>query len=385
VRGEDGRWQLALNVHSGSRLNPDAELIAATPPSMREAMRRLQLRGPVSVRGTTRLVLSDQRHPEPTIDWDLVLQLEGNRISDVGPVHSIRGELSIAGSRDPSGLSARGEVRIDSMHVYDLQMTGIRGPFAINGDQLILGSGRRDAASAPNSGRDSDAGSRSISGRLFDGQLQLNGNVVLSRADFDVNLDVNQARVTTMLADFGQGNSNLTGTLSGQTVLQGTLGSTEVLRGAGAARLTGANLYQLPLIVQLLNQLRITPTEDVAFTDGEFRFTLFGDTVTFSDIQMWGDLVALQGGGTLDRRRNLDLTFNTRVSPQNTFTQIIRPLRSQRYTLWTVDVKGPLNSPQIERRALDTVGEALGTLLQRIGDATSMQPEPQLLRRILLR
>ncbi len=116
--------------------------------------------------------------------------------------------------------------------------------------------------------------------------------------------------------------------------------------------------------MQVLNLLRITPTEDVAFTDGEVEFTIFGDTTTFNDLEIWGDLVVLHGGGTLDRRRELDLTFNTRVSPQNTFTKLIGPLKSQRYTLWTIDVRGPLHALEIERRSLEGVGETLERLFR---------------------
>ena len=72
--------------------------------------------------------------------------------------------------------------------------------------------------------------------------------------------------------------------------------------------------------------------------------------------------MALHGGGTLDRRRQLDLTFDTRVSPQHGISRVLRPLRTQRYTLLTVDVDGPLEDPRVERRALDGVGQTLGRL-----------------------
>lgn len=360
VQGEDGRWVLSLNLHSGSRVNPDGELIAALPPQVRESMRRLQLRGPVNVSGTTKLTMPDQRFPEPTIDWDLELQLEGNRIGDVGPVHSLRGEISVQGTRNERILEARGEVRIDSMHAEDLQITNIRGPFSIDGDRLYLGgkSTSRRVSGAPQGQNVAP----SIQGKLFDGTIDLDGELVLTSGGFDVGIALKNAQLPTLLADFGHVGNEWTGTLTGQTKLQGNLGTNDVLRGNGAARVSGANLYQLPLIVQVLNQLRITPTEDVAFTDGEIEFSLYGDTVTFNDLQIWGDLISLQGGGTMNRRQELDLTFNTRVSPQNTFTRIIRPLRSQKYTLFTIDVRGPLSAPEIERRALDGVGETLERL-----------------------
>ena len=125
-----------------------------------------------------------------------------------------------------------------------------------------------------------------------------------------------------------------------------------------------------PLLVQLLNLLRITPTEDVAFTDADVDFTLIEDQMTFNDLKLWGDLVALQGAGTLDRRGELDLSFNTRVSPQNAFTSVFRPLRSQRYTLWTVDVRGPLSSPTVERSSLDGVGQTLERLFPGMNGST---------------
>ncbi len=377
-----GQWLLELDVHSGSRLNPDAELIASLPQQMSDSLRRLQLRGPVSVRGHTKLRLPTERRPEPAIDWRLVFQLEGNRIGDVGPVHSLRGEVWIDGRRDENGLFAAGNVRIDSMHVEKLQITGIRGPYAIDGDRLRMGTlatmrlpskaayfptlatraNSLDSSSLDASDEPQQPDSESIRGSLFGGQIEMDGEVILSTSDFDVSVSLADAQVPTVLAELGQGSSGLTGTFSGQGRFDGKLGAGDLLKGNGAGRLTGANVYQLPFIVQLMNQLRITPTEDVAFTDGEVEFAMFGEMITLNRLQLWGDLVALDGGGTLNRRHELDLSFNTRVSPQNAFNRLLQPLRPERYTLWTIDVTGPMNSPTIERRALDGVGQTLGRL-----------------------
>ena len=313
-------------------------------------------------------MFADSVDEEPLINWDVVLQLEGNRIGDVGPVHSLRGELSARGRSDQTGVRADGDVRIDSMHVNDIQITNIRGPYSIRDDDLRLGELAQPAfvqAVAFNASPTSTLqpqGPNKITGQLFGGTVDLTGDVKLSSASFDVSLALRDGRVPTLLADLGQGRSELTGQISGQAELEGILGITDLLKGVGSARVTGANVYQLPLLVQLLNLLRITPTEDVAFTDADVEFTVMDDQLTFNDFKLWGDLVALQGSGTLDRRRELDLTFNTQVSPQNAFTKVLRPLRSQRYTLWTVDVRGPMESPTVERSSLDGVGQTLERL-----------------------
>ena len=198
----------------------------------------------------------------------------------------------------------------------------------------------------------------------------MSGEVELSSASFDVDVALAHGKVPTLLADLGQGRSELTGVISVKAAIEGILGTRDLLKGVGSARVSGANVYQLPLLVQLLNLLRITPTEDVAFTDADVDFTLIEDQMTFNDLKLWGDLVALQGAGTLDRRGELDLSFNTRVSPQNAFTSVFRPLRSQRYTLWTVDVRGPLSSPTVERSSLDGVGQTLERLFPGMNGST---------------
>ena len=363
VRNPNGRWQLMLNVRSGSRVSPDSELIAALPDQLRNAMYQLQLRRPVSIRGRTEFLLPDDLDPDPIVDWDLVLQLEGNRIGDVGPVHSMRGELSTRGRQDSEKLVADGEVRIDSIHLNDIQITGIRGPYSILNDKLQLGATKPTPLKGEVQQASHNTGDiRKIQGQLFGGLAELSGDVVLSTGAFDVGTSLLGGRIPEILAELGHGRNTLTGTMNGQAEIEGLLGTTDLLKGVGSARVTGANLYQLPLLVQLLNLLRITPTEDVAFTDLDVDFTMVENAMTFSDLKMWGDLVALHGGGTLDRRRQLDLTFDTRVSPQHGISRVLRPLRTQRYTLLTVDVDGPLEDPRVERRALDGVGQTLGRL-----------------------
>ncbi|MEM6470623.1 MAG: hypothetical protein AAF802_13785 [Planctomycetota bacterium] len=359
----NGRWLMAIDMHSGSRVIPDSELINALPQQMRGAIRGLNLRGPVGVSGLSETLLSSELDPDPIFGWDMRLQLEGNRIGEVGPVHALRGELSIRGRKDQTGLIAGGEVSIDSMHVNDIQLTRLRGPFEIRDDQLRLG-GRGNT-------QGNQIGSSPIEGRLFDGTIQMEGDVKLSDASFDVRLGLAEAKLPSLLSDLGYPKNSLSGKLAASMSLEGLLGTTDLLRGRGHASVQDANLYQLPVLVQLLNVFSITPNEDVAFTNAETDFLLSEEQIDFRDLKLWGSLILLHGGGSLDRRRELDLTFDTAVSPRNTFTRILRPITGQNYTFWTVDVTGPLSDPSAQRRALDGVGQTLERLLT--GMATGVE------------
>lgn len=352
LRRSDGRWQLNLNLLTGSRLRPDNELINALPEDIRGSFAKLQLREPISLRGTTQLILPSLEFPAPEFSWDVVLQLEGNRIADAGPVHDIRGEIQIQGNAINGQAIANGNVHLDSLHIHDLQLTSIHGPFLIRDNRLHLGT---DSLGKPGN-------QLPIEGKIFDGNLTLHGQVYLSSGQFNVRSTLSQANVGTLLAELNQAQAGLTGKFGGNVALEGNLGASNLLRGTGNATLTQANLYQLPLLVQFFNQLRLTPAEDVAFTDGSTNFTIDGDLLTLSELQLLGDLVAIHGGGTLNGRREIDLSFNTRVSPQNTWARLVRPLSSQKYTLWTINVRGALSDPKIERRTLEAVGETLERL-----------------------
>ncbi|MFG0288375.1 MAG: hypothetical protein ACF8CQ_09375 [Rhodopirellula sp. JB044] len=369
-----GRWMLTMDLHSGCRLIPDEELIAALPDQMSRAMRALELRGPLGLRGVTNVLLPQSEAESPTINWDLILQLEGNRIADVGPVHSLRGEIMVRGMNDGELVRAGGELAIDSLHAYGFQVTSLRGPFSILGDELRLGTfstGMDPITGLPLIGTaSSQLGARTahadksgrqapINGQMFGGKLDVSGIVALSTGDFDVGASMENGQIATILAELGQTRSGMKGRFDMNSRLDGRLGDSDLLKGTGTARISGANMYELPLLVQVLNLLRITPTEDVAFTDGETEFAIFGEDVNFHRLSMWGDLVALDGSGTLSRLEHLDLSFNTKVSPQNLFSKVISPLRDSSYTFWTIEVDGPLSAPTIQRHALGGVSQTL--------------------------
>ncbi len=368
-----GQWMLTLDLQSGCRLIPDEELIAALPEQMSWAMRGLDLRGPLGLRGVTNILLAQDETKSPVIDWDLALQLEGNRIADVGPVHSLRGEIMVRGIKDGDLLRAGGEVALDSLHAYGLQVTSLRGPFSIMGEELRLGTlasnvdpisglpltARRSAQRGAADGGSARTTRPPISGRMFDGQLDVSGTVAMSSGDFDVGVSMTNAQIATILSEMGQKRSGITGRFDMNSRLDGRLGDSDLLKGAGTARVSGANMYELPMLVQFFNLLRITPTEDVAFTDAESEFAIFGEDVNFNRLSMWGDLIALDGSGNLTRLEHLDLSFNTKVSPTNLFSKVISPLRDNRYTFFTVEVDGPISAPTIQRRTLSGVSQTL--------------------------
>jgi hypothetical protein len=343
----------------------------------------LQLRGPIGVSGETTIVLPDADHANPTLTWDIALQLEGNRIAEVGPVHSLRGSIKVKGRQDDRGIQAGGNIQIDSMHVYDLQITNISGPFSIANTMLYLGNPARGRASPDNIGfndpRAIARGENKIRGNLFNGTIVVDGKVLLSTGDFDVIVNLEEAEVPEMLADFGQNGSEMSGSIRGRTRLWGRLGNINMLRGNGWSLVSEATLYKLPLMNQVMELLRIKKPDEKdysALTDAEVRFDLFGETIAFDRINISGDLIALNGYGKFDNRQELDVSFQAQVNPRNTVMGLLT--LGEQYTLWTIDVRGPLHALTYQRRALEGVEETLEKIFPAISDDTeAIAEEPK--------
>jgi hypothetical protein len=142
-----------------------------------------------------------------------------------------------------------------------------------------------------------------------------------------------------------------------------------MLRGKGWSLVRDATLYKLPLMDQVMELLRIKKPDEQdysALTDAEIQFELFGETITFDRIDVSGDLIALKGYGKLDNRQELDVSFQTQVNPRNTLMGLLT--LGEQYTLWTIDVRGPLHSLTYQRRTLEGVEETLEMIFPAISD-----------------
>lgn len=366
VRQADGRWLLSVDAQPPTRVSVDNDLLTALPQEVQGTFRSLQLYGPpVSLRGTANFAFPDQTHPDLDVDWDLRLQLEGNRIGDAGPVHDIRGEIQIAGQRVDQATFAGGHVHIDSMHIDNIQVVNVHGPIKIREDQLFIGQAVNDGQSERLA-----ASASSMRGGLFGGIAEMDGQLDLTTGRFDVNGRFDEIDFATLLRDLQQSAQQTKGKGRAVMRLRGLLGDLQTLSGQGSASLTDATLYELPGVVRLLNILSVKPNEDGDLSNCELKFRLDGQQVLFDDIRIWGDILVLRGAGTANLRQELDLRFETGVSPNNLWSRLLNPLKDQQYTLWTIDVTGTVANPVFDKRALKQIEQALERLFPEL-DGTS--------------
>jgi hypothetical protein len=202
---------------------------------------------------------------------------------------------------------------------------------------------------------DNDMRARTLSGTLFlSGIEPLNGD----RAHLRVRLV--DADVHGMLVDLGETVTTANGRLFIECDVDGSMNNLNAVSGAGKAWLRGANLYELPAMIRLLNLLAVRPDQG-AFDSADVEFGIDGDRIPIKSLQLDGDLISMQGRGSVNFRRELDLELVANVGRRGIVGALVRPFTQNPNANWMrIEVGGTTSNPQIRppmplRDSLDQV------------------------------
>ncbi|MGB9625342.1 MAG: hypothetical protein ACPMAQ_10820, partial [Phycisphaerae bacterium] len=89
------------------------------------------------------------------------------------------------------------------------------------------------------------------------------------------------------------------GVIDGTLFVNGLIGGREPREGGGTVRIEHAQIMRIPLLLAIVGALNLAPPDENAFHEGTADFTLQGDSLTFSPIELRGNAVSLVGAGRL--------------------------------------------------------------------------------------
>jgi len=118
------------------------------------------------------------------------------------------------------------------------------------------------------------------------------------------------------LVDAGQADPNkrsgVKGSLEGRISMEAVAGDLKSRRAAGTVIITKGKLYKMPIMLGLMHVLYLSLPSDAAFTDGQLRYFVQGDTMVIEEIFLTGSALSLVGSGRIElSNERLDLTFLT--------------------------------------------------------------------------
>jgi hypothetical protein len=135
-------------------------------------------------------------------------------------------------------------------------------------------------------------------------------------------------------------------------VAQGDGPSLARLLGEGAVHIRDANIYELPLLINLLKTLRTGDPNKTAFNECNVAFKIRGPHVTLDKVDFLGDVVDLYGYGETDFNQNIKLIFRPEVFLRDYHVPFVKHLVGQTsQNSWQMYVDGTWTEPLVHSEA----------------------------------
>ena len=354
----DGRWTVNLERITADRVVANRDLILAVPRPLGAALERLNVQGPINLYGS--MAFSGHRQFRGNIQshWDLTAVLSNCSIHIGLPIRSMWGDVRFVGDHSVQGLACLGELNLESLIWQDIQLTNVRGPLLINQDIAVLGSRVPPGNNPP----------RQITANVFGGSIAGDGQATLGDLPtFELAATLSDSDLRQVAAQFSPSSDNISGRAFGMIELAGNATGRESLRGQGFLRLRDANIYELPVMVQLLKVLSVRPPDATAFTSSDIDFDIVGDYVKLNRIDFNGDAISLKGAGGVSFDHELNVDFYAMVGRDDLYSPLLKTvLHEAGRQFLKIEVDGSLSAPQLTSQPLPALNETLRQLFPEV-------------------
>ena len=380
--GNDGSWSINMTDFAFDNLRYDDQLARALPKKFAAALNRIKLEGVFSAGGAMHF---GQRHPTEPLEagWDLLLQLERANFEAGLPVKHLFGEVRLEGSSLGDQFSSRGKLNIDSLFCKNIQVTQLKGPIWIDTARIALGR------NVPP--RDRRGESPPLVGSIYGGRISGDADV-LTGADgtFTTRMQLTSANMAALARDLRIGSGNLSGQAYAELILTGSTRGKHTLNGQGTVQLRNANMYELPLVLALLNRISSGKSDNTAFTNSDIGYRVRDGYVYFDRFDLSGDAITLKGKGEMSLQRQLNLDFYTIMGREQFWSPLVRPFLAEAGRQFLqIHVGGTLDNPTTRQEVLPGLNETLQELFPEQDPAaqTNVEEKPPVLsgRRLFFR
>jgi len=351
----DGSWRVSLGRIVVDSLEISREVLAAAPSQLASVLTELNIQGPVFIDGAVTLA---GRHDDDRIaaGWDLTVDMEDGSIRVGSPLTHVHGGVRLVGRFEDDRVTQRGELAVDSVIFRGLQLSGVRGPIAIEPDRLILGRWVE-----PNRGEPL----RPVTAKLFGGELRGDLRMALTGDHpFTLQASLTGGDLKAFALERLGGADNLRGEMQADLRLSGTAAGMHTARGGGVLRLRNADTYELPVMLAMLKTLSIRKPDRTAFSAADIDYRLEGDHIYLDKIDFHGDVLSFRGEGSVSLAGAIDsLQFFTFVDSAPLNLPIIKPVLGEASRqLLAIRVSGSLHEPRLSRQALPGITETIERL-----------------------
>jgi hypothetical protein len=275
----DGSLRVTLNELYARRLSVDRDLVFAAPPTVRGLLDTLQPQRPFDVLANV-VIEAPGRNRPPRFGWSLRLGLEDQVITPGFPISQITGQVRCEGWHDGSQVQAKGELALDQVTLARQPLNQFRSTFELGHDVLKFPD---------------------FSAKLHDGSIDGSLRLVLNvPVAYDLDLTGKQIELEQFARKSLGRQAQTRGKLDGRLRLEGQGTDVRTWKGKGEMVVAeGAHLYDLPLILDLINHLSKHLPQGTSFQDALCHFTIEGERLHTARLELHSDALSLRGQGSM--------------------------------------------------------------------------------------
>jgi hypothetical protein len=336
--GKNDVWTLALE---GKSVTVDKSFITAMPAALAESLGSMGLKGKVDWAIPRFVYTAPHESADPTIG---TIDIAGKIMLDHTDLDVGVSLAGVTGTLTGRGVVENGRTKELHGQIDVASMTAAGRPVT-----NFHGTVDRDAGS-------DETRLAKMAAVFADGDIA--GNVTLtspakgpSRYSIDMVLRDADAAIIAHTEKAG-----LKGQLSASLGLEGIVDDPKSRRGRGDVLVNGQGMYELPVVLGLLQITNLALPINHPFTEGSARFNVDGQRVTFDNISLSSKSMRMQGEGHLDfDTKKVAMTFTT-DNPRALQIPFISDIwRNAQKELFKIEVRGTVQSPKVTARSFNTV------------------------------
>jgi hypothetical protein len=213
---------------------------------------------------------------------------------------------------------------------------------------------------------------------VFGGTVKADAQVsLLPEGQFSVAAELTNADVAEIAREFTT-RHQVTGRAFARLQLAGSTQGAHTLEGLGDVRLRGANIYRLPAVISLLDELRVRETGPGVFTSSDVDFRIQGDIIYFDRFDLHGESLTLKGyRGEMGLDRHLNLDFYTIVGGEKRWVPFMRPLVGEASRQFLrIHITGTPDDLRMRREVLPALNETLQQLFPELARPSAAGGDP---------
>jgi hypothetical protein len=316
---KDGRVWANIGQLDVTPVGLDEAFLKALPPTREMAAREINLRGPadLTLRHLVVLTLPDasgllqvsttpspSSTPDPDIYWTGELRLNGATLDTGIAWDKVRGRVASTGRYYGTHLGeVVGNIWLEEATAADHPVSNVKLSYRADPqtpDPFKPGQWEPVAVRLAD-----------LTGLFFGGNVAGEGRVVLSDpVRYRMRLDATEVRLEELAKHHDLSKSRIEGTAQAsirlETVPNTYIGSSAspqpayVLEGAGTLDVDRAHMLNLPFLLPLLKTLKLQAPDKTAFEEAHAAFTIRGDRIKVSHLDLLGDAISIGGSGETD-------------------------------------------------------------------------------------